>query len=363
MIAIFLPSLKTLGGNRVLLDLAASLRAAGNDVGVFVVSDEGNTLFGHDAFSPFRISGKSRMPVPRALHFLKGARLAAKLSRENVVIFSEPLLAISLMLIGAQGFVRLHQADDYALFDDNPRMRSKLGLSLYKWLCQRTYRMSGITNIFVSNFVAGEYAKRGGKGQRYVARPGVNSSIFSTATNKRDGPLTIGVMARDLYWKGFADFCAAVAIAESQGLMFGEIVLIGHDDVVASFQSPFRHARPASDLELCNELQAIDIFVHASWIEGYGLPPLEAMACGCAVIVSDSGGPSEYARDGHNCLVFTPRDRNDLANKLLSLSIDHLLRAKLQMNGAITANQFSTGVFTSEFAAVLQANGHACSNS
>src|SRR6185436_4943245 len=43
---------------------------------------------------------------------------------------------------------------------------------------------------------------------------------------------------------------------------------------------------------------AADIFVHAAELEAAGNVVLEALASGCGVVVTDSGGPSEYVEDG-----------------------------------------------------------------
>ena len=53
-----------------------------------------------------------------------------------------------------------------------------------------------------------------------------------------------------------------------------------------------------------------------NYVEGMPLPPLEAMACGCAVVVTDNGGINEYIKDGVNGLICPIRDSDCLALKL-----------------------------------------------
>jgi glycosyltransferase involved in cell wall biosynthesis len=55
-------------------------------------------------------------------------------------------------------------------------------------------------------------------------------------------------------------------------------------------------------------------FVYGSIYEGFGLPPLEALACGCPVVVSDIPPHREVC--GKAALYFDPRDRDDLSRKL-----------------------------------------------
>jgi glycosyltransferase involved in cell wall biosynthesis len=79
------------------------------------------------------------------------------------------------------------------------------------------------------------------------------------------------------------------------------------------------------------------LFVLPSFDEGFGLPALEAMACGVPVIVSDGGALPETVGDAG--LIFRINERNDLAKALreclenndlcLSLVSKGLERAKL----------------------------------
>lgn len=83
-----------------------------------------------------------------------------------------------------------------------------------------------------------------------------------------------------------------------------------------------------------------DIFLKMSLIEGFFGPPLEAMACGCAVVVGKVTGYNEYIIDGYNALVV---DRGDIKNSRESvkrLMIDEKLRYKLIENGKKTAKKW-----------------------
>ncbi len=83
-----------------------------------------------------------------------------------------------------------------------------------------------------------------------------------------------------------------------------------------------------------------DVFVSASWWEGFGLPPLEAMACGAPVVTTDSQGVREYARDGENCLMVSPRDPAALAAAIIRLINEPDLAQRFRENGPKTAALF-----------------------
>ncbi len=83
------------------------------------------------------------------------------------------------------------------------------------------------------------------------------------------------------------------------------------------------------------------IFCLPSLVEGMSLPPLEAMACGCAVVVTNNGGTDEYIEDGVNGISCPIKDSNCLFNAIVKLLEDNNLREKLVKNGCETSKQFS----------------------
>jgi len=92
---------------------------------------------------------------------------------------------------------------------------------------------------------------------------------------------------------------------------------------------------------LYGEYLKADIFLSTSRREGFFLPALEAMASGCLVVMTDSGGIREYARDKFNCLlVKTPKEIVE-KNLIETILDNHSLRKKLILNGLVTAKKFT----------------------
>jgi glycosyltransferase involved in cell wall biosynthesis len=86
---------------------------------------------------------------------------------------------------------------------------------------------------------------------------------------------------------------------------------------------------------------ASDIYLCPSWDEGLGMPPMEAMACGAALVTYDNGGCRDYARDGATALVAPRRDVAALAAALERLATDAALRARLAAAGtALVTREF-----------------------
>lgn len=81
------------------------------------------------------------------------------------------------------------------------------------------------------------------------------------------------------------------------------------------------------------------IFIYPSIYEGFGLPPLEAMACGAPVIASRIPALAETTGDA--ALLFDHTSANDLAQKILVLVSDENARQKYSNAGLKRASEFS----------------------
>jgi alpha-1,3-rhamnosyl/mannosyltransferase len=80
-------------------------------------------------------------------------------------------------------------------------------------------------------------------------------------------------------------------------------------------------------------------FVYPSRYEGFGIPPLEAMACGAPVIATRTGAIPEYAEDA--ALLVDPGDRVALRDGLVRLLRDEPLRRELRARGAERARAYT----------------------
>jgi len=84
---------------------------------------------------------------------------------------------------------------------------------------------------------------------------------------------------------------------------------------------------------------AATVFVFPSLYEGFGMPPLEAMACGTPVVTSDRSSLPEVV--GEAGVMVSPTDADALAAALLQVLRDADLRADLRERGLRQARQFS----------------------
>ena len=99
------------------------------------------------------------------------------------------------------------------------------------------------------------------------------------------------------------------------------------------------HYQHASDTHLAKLYRCARAFVYPSLYEGFGIPLLEAMACGTVVVAANSSSIPEVVGDAG--ILFEPKSVNDLADILISLLSSANNRDRLIAKGEKRARKFS----------------------
>ena len=97
-----------------------------------------------------------------------------------------------------------------------------------------------------------------------------------------------------------------------------------------------------------------EVFICSTIDEGFGLPGLEAMACGCAECSTDYTGVHEYVVDGYNALLSSIRDPQAMADNVSRLFDDDELRNQIVANGIKTGKEKSVDNSYKKFKSVLE---------
>jgi len=124
-----------------------------------------------------------------------------------------------------------------------------------------------------------------------------------------------------------------------------DLVIVGGNKPTVFKQAPLPYSRNTkylgyvSDAELRALYEGAACYVHPSLYEGFGLPPLEAMACRCPVILSGRGSLPEVFGDA--ALYCNAFDSEDIANKIRQLIGDKTLQENFRQKGSTFANRFS----------------------
>jgi glycosyltransferase involved in cell wall biosynthesis len=140
--------------------------------------------------------------------------------------------------------------------------------------------------------------------------------------------------------KGLAEFLKAASLVYEHWKDI-RLLIVSKERSQIESTVPFEYVHRPTRSELADLYRTCDLFVSASWREGFGVPPLEAMACAAPVVLTGSGGVREYARHEENCLMVPPRDPVALANAMLRVLTEPQVAERLRRNGPPTAARFT----------------------
>jgi glycosyltransferase involved in cell wall biosynthesis len=232
----------------------------------------------------------------------------------------------------------MHYDEVFFSLDGDPPA-SLLGNPLIKMLCRNAFQMP-MYRIPNSSWLAGEIRRRTGDKVSFVTH-GVDAERFvpRPKLSAKDGIMRVVTYSRPEKWKGFQD--AVPAMHELMRRYPGKI-----EWHVYGFANP--QLRPNNALapyqfhgtldhdQLARLYAESDIVLCPSWYESFPLPPIEAMACGSAVITTPYG-TEDYAIDGHTAIVVRPRVVSDFVVALDGLVRLPELRERLARNGRAMA--------------------------
>lgn len=107
-----------------------------------------------------------------------------------------------------------------------------------------------------------------------------------------------------------------------------------------------------SDSDLIKYYQEASFFIFPSLYEGFGIPPLEAQACGCPVIASNAASIPEVL--GSSALFFNPSDKSEIKNLIEKVSIDTDLQQNLRELGLLNLKRFSWEISANKLDSIIE---------
>lgn len=108
-------------------------------------------------------------------------------------------------------------------------------------------------------------------------------------------------------------------------------------------------------LELAREIYSKSlVWIVASRSEGFSIPVLEAMACGCVVVSTDCGGPKDLIEDGANGFLVPVGDADAIVSRVRSLLDDATLRKQMQRRALETVKRFTWDKCVDELESTLR---------
>ncbi|MDP8224973.1 MAG: glycosyltransferase [Candidatus Lernaella stagnicola] len=223
--------------------------------------------------------------------------------------------------------------EDVMVHDADEPPKSRRGLRHM----QRCYRL-GLPAVAVSEFAAEAYRKHSGGESIGVIPPGVNIEQFRPRSGKAEVKVTAFHRPRHKRRGGAILRALFRLLRETYGSKI-ELVTVGSADGLDSL-----HVTCFPELnreEVADLLAESTVLVEPSLYQGFGLPALEAMACGTPVATFDNGGLREYGVHGENVLVASEQTAACLFECVRQLLDDAALRDRLGKAGRETARRFT----------------------
>jgi glycosyltransferase involved in cell wall biosynthesis len=249
------------------------------------------------------------------------------------------------VLAGDRQAVVIHDAGVF----DTPESYSRQFRTWYQML-HRTLAHTGATLITVSEFSRRRIAACLGidparlcvipeGGEHILRQPADPDALTRHGLEAGRYALAVGTRAAHKNLDSLGD---AAAMLAARGLTFAAVGAA--NPVVfrpaAGAQGPgAKVLGRVSDAELRTLYENALCLVFPSRYEGFGLPPLEAMTCGCPVVTSKVGAVPEVCGDA--ALYFDAAESGSLTNALQRLLDEAGLAAEMRQRGLVRAREFS----------------------
>jgi len=310
------PHLRVAGGVRAILTYADRLAASGHDVAV-VVAAKGR---GRALWRSLTHAGPAWVPGFRARVVWVNRWRANQLPEGDAVVATAWQSAAAVAAAPARCGRKFYLVQHYeSLYHGTPAA------------VDETYRLP-LRKIAISTWLRDIVRERFHSDADVLVTP-VDRALFHPVPvpPAPQGPRVL-MLHHEYAWKGVADGFAAVARVKDR---VPSVRLVGFGVKPPRTPAAYDefHANPPQG-KLATIYSGCEIYLCPSWDEGLGMPPMEAMACGAALVTYDNGGCRDYARDGETALVAARRDVADLAIKLERLAVDSALRARIAKTGS-----------------------------
>lgn len=186
-----------------------------------------------------------------------------------------------------------------------------------------------------------------------IAPNGFDSTIFNKIKKKWNTPPRILMLSHDAESKGTKDGFEAIRLIKKEFPTIQLVMFGAHAPRPDMLAETEYHQNPN---DLPKLYSSCDIFISPSWLESWGLPSMEAMACGTAVVATNSGGIIDFAINGKTALLVPPKHPEKLAEAVLKLLKDRDLLKKISEGGHAHIQEFTLEKATSNFEHLLLQN-------
>jgi glycosyltransferase involved in cell wall biosynthesis len=208
-----------------------------------------------------------------------------------------------------------------------------------------------LTRIVIASWLL-SVAKKLGVEAAYIPNA-IDHNRFGVDTRIEDrDPNHVMMLLHPHPVKGSADGLEALSIVKER-LPELRLTLFGTSAPNASIPSWAEYRRLPNQQELRECYNRAALFVAPGHLEGWPLPPAEAMLCGAALVATNIPGHREYAIHGNTALLSPAKDTRQLANNIVRLISDRDLRLRIARAGHEYIKKFRWEESVDSFEAVL----------
>jgi glycosyltransferase involved in cell wall biosynthesis len=324
------------GGVRVLIEHANGLARRGHRVLVLVARPSGDPSFPLDERVELKQATLRRSVLGELLWLMREIPRTADAVVANFYLTSYPV-ALATRAYGQNGYYFVQDYEPWFFVSASNR-RSP---ALQRAIATLSYHLP-LYQIVVSAWLRSQLP--GKSTQRLsIVNDGVDTSTFAPSPKLKRSNTAHRIMtiARSAPRKGLHDFEQAMRILAKA--MPGSDLLLVSQERSLTIDTPMSTeiVHPVNDAELVSCYNRADVFVFSSLREGFGMPPLEAMACGIPVVTTDCGGVLDYAEDGVNCLIVPVGNPQAMARAVHLVLADESLARRLSEAGIETARRYT----------------------
>lgn len=192
-----------------------------------------------------------------------------------------------------------------------------------------------------------------GEGYEHILRIRPDEHIIDRLNIKEPYVLAVGGSRNK-------NFDLLMEVCRKPNTSFGKLVIAGKID--ASYRDELSVSKDAVIAGYVTDAELVSLYCHATCLvfpsieEGFGIPPLEAMALNCPVLAANTSALPETCGEG--ALYFNPYDAEELLNKMNQLAADKELREQLIQKGKANLQRFSWEKTAREILGIVRRKVH-----
>lgn len=199
-----------------------------------------------------------------------------------------------------------------------------------------------IGKIVIARWIYEQALKLGARAEDMIYIPnGIDHAKYKMIKPLEGRPARIVMLYDPMPYKGARDGIEALELTRAKftGL---QAVLFGVLPRPRSLPGWIEYYSDPAQEDLVNSIyNCSSIYLSPSWTEGFGLPSAEAMACGCALVSTDSGGVRDFAEHRVSSLLSPPKNPGALAENIIRLLENDDLRIRIAQAGHERIGEFT----------------------